>query len=73
MDALYDPSDPGAPEFLELLNSWVRLTAVVNELTRSMGQPDLYPFVLSNPAVRKLHLVHCVVSASAASPDAMTG
>lgn len=62
MDALFDPKAPGAPEFLELLNSWVRLTGVVNELTRSMGQPDLYPFVLSTPAVRKLHFVHSVVT-----------
>ena len=62
MDTLFDPQDPGAPEFLELLNSWVRLTGVVNELTRSMGQPDLYPFVLSKPAVRKLHFVHTVVT-----------
>jgi hypothetical protein len=50
---------------LELLNSWVRLTAVVNELTRSMGQPDPYPFALSGPAVRKLHFIHCVVGAAA--------
>lgn len=62
VEALFDPDEPGAPEFLELLNSWVRLTGVVNELTRSMGQPDLYPFVLSIPAARKLHFVHCVVN-----------
>lgn len=68
-DALFDPDDAGAPEFLELLNSWVRLTAVVNEITRSMGQPDLYPFVLSKPSVRKLHFIHCVVtSAHPSSP-----
>ncbi|MEN9674355.1 MAG: hypothetical protein RIS76_251 [Verrucomicrobiota bacterium] len=67
MDTLFDPQDPGAPEFLELLNSWVRLTGVVNELTRSMGQPDLYPFVLSKPAVRKLHFVHTVVTSVTAA------
>lgn len=64
-EALYDPADAGAPEFLELLNSWVRLTAVVNELTRSMGQPDLYPFALARPAVRKLHFIHRVVCSAA--------
>ena len=40
----------------------------MNELARSMGQPDLYPFVLSHHAVAKLHFVHRVVSASAAQP-----
>lgn len=38
----------------------------MNELARSMGQPDLYPFVLSHHAVAKLHFVHRVVNASAA-------
>lgn len=54
-------SDDDAPRFLRLLNGWLELTAVLNELSRSMGQPDFYPFVLSRPAVAKLHLVHRVV------------
>ncbi|MBN8249245.1 MAG: putative zinc-binding peptidase [Verrucomicrobia bacterium] len=62
---LHDPADPDAARFLELINSWVELTAVMNELARSMGQPDLYPFVLSKPAVRKLHFIHQVVSQAA--------
>lgn len=60
-DALYDPEHPGAERFLTLLNSWIELIAVLNELNRSLGKPDPYPFVLSKPAVRKLHLVHLVV------------
>ncbi len=47
--------------FLRLINSWMELTGVLNELSRSMGVADFYPFVLSAPAVRKLHLVHQVV------------
>lgn len=61
-DALYDPSHAQSGPFLALINSWVELTAVLNELTRSMGQRDLYPFVLSKAAVAKLHFVHLVVS-----------
>jgi hypothetical protein len=53
------------PEFLRLVNAWVELTALLNELSRSMGQPDFYPFVLSQAVVRKLHLVHRVVTRSA--------
>jgi hypothetical protein len=51
--------------FLQLINSWMELTGVLNELSRSMGVADFYPFVLSAPAVRKLHLVHRVVHAPA--------
>jgi hypothetical protein len=37
---------------------WLPLTYAVNSLTRSMGQPDLYPFVLAPTLIRKLRLVH---------------
>lgn len=49
-------------DFLSFVNAWVELTALLNEMSRSMGQPDFYPFVLSAPAVRKLHFVHRVVN-----------
>lgn len=42
----------------ELMEAWLPLTLAVNCLNRSMGQPDLYPFVLSAPAVRKLGFIH---------------
>ena len=48
--------------FLQWLNHWLNLTVVLNEMSRSMGVPDFYPFVLSQPAVRKLHLVHRIIS-----------
>lgn len=34
---------------------------VLNELARSMAQPDFYPFAMSRPVVAKLQLVHLVV------------
>ncbi len=60
-----DSADPANSEFLALLNGWMELTGVLNELSRSMGVPDFYPFVLSVPAVRKLNFVHRVVAAGA--------
>jgi hypothetical protein len=51
-----------ADTFLVFVNAWVELATALNELSRSMGQPDFYPFVLSTAAVRKLHLVHRVVN-----------
>ena len=59
-DVLFQKETDGA--FLDWINSWVVLTATLNEIARSMGQPDIYPFVLSAPAVRKIHFVHCVIN-----------
>jgi hypothetical protein len=59
--ALWRSDRPGAARFLRLLNDWVGLTAVMNEMSRSMGQPDFYPFVLSAPVVAKLHFIHCLI------------
>jgi len=58
---LYAPDDPDANRFLSLLNGWIELTMVLNELARSMGQPDFYPFVMSRPVVAKVQFVHLVV------------
>ena len=44
-----------------LTEAWLPLTVAVNSLNRSMGQPDLYPFVLSPPASEKLGFVHDLV------------
>jgi hypothetical protein len=51
--------------FLALVNAWIELTGALNEVARSTGGPDFYPFVLSASAVRKLHLVHRVVRTAA--------
>ena len=44
-----------------LVASWLPLTYAVNSLNRSMGQPDLYPFVLSPVAIEKLGFIHDLV------------
>lgn len=59
---LWQPEHPDAARFLDFLNGWVRLTNVLNELSRSMGQPDYYPFVLPRTAVGKLQFIHQVVT-----------
>ncbi|MEJ7688567.1 MAG: putative zinc-binding metallopeptidase [Variovorax sp.] len=60
---LWQPEHPDAGRFLDFLNGWVRLTNVLNELSRSMGQPDFYPFVLPRLAVGKLQFIHQVIAA----------
>jgi hypothetical protein len=57
-----DPRD-----FEALLAGFVPLTLTVNDLNRSMGMHDPYPFVLSPPAIAKLRFVHDLVAASAAT------
>jgi hypothetical protein len=63
-DALWDASRAGAGEYLQLINDWLRLTSVLNELSDSMGQAPFYPFVLSRTVVAKLQLVHEVIARS---------
>ena len=58
---LYDPKAPDAQRVILLINSWIQLTTVLNELARSMGQHDFYPFVMSRPVLKKLHFIQMVV------------
>ena len=49
------------PDVERILNAWGPLTVALNSINRSMGLPDLYPFVLT-PAIRaKLATVHELV------------
>jgi len=45
----------------DLIADWLPLSYAVNSLNRSLGQSDLYPFVLSQPAIAKLGFVHDLV------------
>jgi hypothetical protein len=62
LDDLYAPQHPNAERFLAFVNSWVLLTHAMNELSRSMGQPDFYPFRMPGAVLRKLHFIHLVVT-----------
>ena len=45
----------------QLIEAWIPLTVAINGVNRSMGQPDLYPFVLSQPVLGKLDYVHGLI------------
>lgn len=49
-----------------LVDAWVPLTVALNSVNRSMGQPDLYPFVLSQPVMEKLAFIHSLIHVSPA-------
>jgi hypothetical protein len=61
-EALYRPDASEGSEFLTFLNACVKLTPMVNEFARSMGQPDFYPFALPRSVVSKLQFIHMLVS-----------
>ena len=66
-DVLYQPDQPDAPRFLAFVNHWAQLTMLMNGMSRAMGQPDFYPFVLPHKALTKLHFIHLLVSACSAN------
>lgn len=50
----------GTP-FKELLSDWVPLTVAINCLNRSIGQPEMYPFVLTDAVEKKLSFIHDLI------------
>jgi hypothetical protein len=48
-------------DFEDLIGAWFPLTFALNSLNRGMGLTDIYPFVLSERAIAKLHFVHDVI------------
>jgi hypothetical protein len=53
-----DPLKPGDRDFDSMIESWLSLTYVLNNLSRGLGLPDSYPFMLSVPAIAKLRFIH---------------
>jgi hypothetical protein len=45
-------------EMDRIIDAWLPLTYAVNSINRSMGLPDLYPFVLAPSVIVKLTFVH---------------
>ena len=64
LDASVDFDPYRAPGITQLIDSWLPLSLALNSLNRAMGQSDLYPFVLSPPAIDKLGFVHDIVHAT---------
>jgi hypothetical protein len=58
--ALAAPLPLGGRSFEAMLADWLPLTVVLNQLNRSMGMRDAYPFALRSRVVEKLAFVHDV-------------
>jgi hypothetical protein len=59
MEIDFDPYQQN--DFDALIKAWLPLTYAVNSLNHSMGQPDLYPFVLAPTVMGKLRFVHGLI------------
>jgi hypothetical protein len=59
MDIDFDPYEQH--DFDALIAAWLPLTYAVNSLNHSIGQPDLYPFVLAPSVMGKLRFVHGLI------------
>ena len=61
LDADIDITPRHAASIEPLIVAWLPLTFAINNLNRSMGQTDFYPFVLSPGVIDKLGFVHDLV------------
>ncbi len=55
----FDPYRPTTID--ELIEHWVPLASLINNLNRAVGQHDAYPFVLTPPVVAKLAFIQRIV------------
>lgn len=53
-----------AVDYALRMKRWVGMVMLANELSRSMGQPDVYPFALTLPVLKKLFFIDRVIRAS---------
>jgi hypothetical protein len=61
LDATIDFNPYRIKDFRSIIDAWLPLSFALNNINRSMGQPDLYPFMLSQPAIAKLTYIHGAV------------
>ena len=62
----FDPYQ--APAVQQIIGAWGPFVNAMNSVNRSMGRPDLYPFVLAPPVVEKFGFIHELIRNAA--PDA---
>ncbi len=55
----------GVSDFKRSMELWLSTTFRLNQLGRSIGSGDLYPFVLTNRVIEKMEFIHDVIASSA--------
>ena len=54
----------GVADFRESMKLWLSTTFRLNQLGRSIGSGDLYPFVLTDRVIGKMEFIHGVISSA---------
>jgi hypothetical protein len=67
-NATYDGKVLGPSSFDTMIEMWLPLSWALNMVNRSMGKPDLYPFVLPAPMLEKMRFVHSIVDEVGRTP-----
>lgn len=49
------------PDMSAIIDNWIPLSSLINNLNRAVGQPDAYPFILSPPVIEKLGFINDLV------------
>ena len=62
----YERKILGPSAFDTIIGMWLPLAWSLNMVNRSMGKPDLYPFVLPAPVLEKMRFIHTVIEEAAA-------
>jgi hypothetical protein len=52
-----------------MIDAWLRIAFAVNNVNRSMGLSDVYPFFLSEAVIAKLGFIHDLVHAERGPVD----
>ena len=65
--ALPEPfSGQDSGTFAALINDWHHLAPALNELALGLGYDEFYPFSPAPAVLRKMHCIHCMISAAGA-------
>jgi hypothetical protein len=64
LDAAADFDPYASPNFSRVIDTWIPLCNALNCLNRTMGQVDLYPFLLPPHVMIKLRAIHDLVHAN---------
>jgi hypothetical protein len=48
-----------------MIDVWIPISVALNSMNRGMGQPDLYPFVLSSAVSEKMRFIHGLIQGAA--------
>ncbi len=66
------PPDPAKTPFRRMIDHWISLTYVLNNLNRGLGLADGYPFVLSDAVIEKLRFINESIAATGSAKPATT-